>query len=141
MLNLVGAIDEPTQGRIQVGTYDLTSLDQDDQVRYRRESVGFVCQFFNLIPTLTAAENVELVADLTGVDGAMRSHDVLAKVGLDKLPLAFHSDHESEVHSAARAVRDGEQIIALGMNPDGHRAQLHSTASQAERPLERYPSP
>jgi len=84
LLNLVGAIDEPSEGRIEVGGLDLGSLTKDEQVRYRRNSVGFVFQFFNLIPTLTAAENVELVADLTGDRGVERSREVLAKVGLDE---------------------------------------------------------
>ena len=82
LLNLVGAIDNATQGRIEVGGLDLANLSVDDQVRYRRENVGFVFQFFNLIPTLTALENVELVADLTAANGAERAEDVLDKVGL-----------------------------------------------------------
>ncbi len=82
LLNLVGAIDNATEGRIEVGGIDLANLSVDEQVRYRRENVGFVFQFFNLIPTLTAAENVELVADLTADDGADRAAEVLAKVGL-----------------------------------------------------------
>ena len=82
LLNLVGAIDGATRGRIEVGGIDLAQLDVDEQVRYRRENVGFVFQFFNLIPTLTAAENVELVADLTADDGAERAAEVLDKVGL-----------------------------------------------------------
>ena len=82
LLNLVGAIDNATDGRIEVGGIDLASLGVDDQVKYRRENVGFVFQFFNLIPTLTAAENVELVADLTATNGAARAEDVLEQVGL-----------------------------------------------------------
>ncbi len=82
LLNLVGAIDESTKGSIEVDGVELENLDVDGQVKYRRESVGFVFQFFNLIPTLTAAENVELVADLTMSDGADRTVEVLEQVGL-----------------------------------------------------------
>lgn len=82
LLNLVGAIDDATDGRIEVAGTDLANLDVDGKVKFRRESVGFVFQFFNLIPTLTAAENVELVADLTFDNGADRAVDVLEKVGL-----------------------------------------------------------
>jgi len=82
LLNLVGAIDEATRGLIEVGGVDLAGLDVDAQVKFRRENVGFVFQFFNLIPTLTAAENVELVADLTGDRGADRAAAVLEQVGL-----------------------------------------------------------
>ncbi len=82
LLNLVGAIDDATDGRIEVAGANLANLDVDGKVKFRRESVGFVFQFFNLIPTLTAAENVELVADLTFDNGADRATDVLEKVGL-----------------------------------------------------------
>ncbi len=82
LLNLVGAIDDSTRGRIEVGGVDLTNLDVDAQVKYRRENVGFVFQFFNLIPTLTALENVELVADLTDTNGTDRAAAVLEQVGL-----------------------------------------------------------
>jgi len=82
LLNLVGAIDEATSGSIEVAGVDLAGLDVDDQVKFRREKVGFVFQFFNLIPTLTAAENVELVADLTADNGAERATAVLEQVGL-----------------------------------------------------------
>jgi Kef-type K+ transport system membrane component KefB len=74
----------------------------------------------------------EAVTDISPAGGNSR---------LTTLPLAFHSNHDSEVYSATRAVRDGEQIIALGMNPDGDRQQPHSTAGQAEQHLERYPAP
>ncbi len=82
LLNLVGAIDDTSRGRIEVNGFDLAALDVDEKTKFRRESVGFVFQFFNLIPTLTAVENVELVADLTHDDGAERAAKVLAEVGL-----------------------------------------------------------
>ncbi len=83
LLNLVGAIDDATSGHLVVDGHDLTSLDSDEKVEFRRQSVGFVFQFFNLIPTLTAAENVELVAELTLDDGEHRTAEVLDQVGLD----------------------------------------------------------
>lgn len=82
LLNLVGAIDDASSGDIQVAGINLAGLDVDEQVKFRREKVGFVFQFFNLIPTLTAVENVELVADLTSSDGAHRAAAVLEQVGL-----------------------------------------------------------
>jgi len=82
LLNLVGAIDDPTRGELLVNGHNLSALDVDQKVKFRRESVGFVFQFFNLIPTLTAAENVELVADLTLPNGAERAAVVLEQVGL-----------------------------------------------------------
>ena len=68
LLNLVGAIDDASEGMLEVSGIDLVGLDDKDRIGYRRTQVGLVFQFFNLIPTLTAIENVELVADLTGED-------------------------------------------------------------------------
>lgn len=82
LLNLTGAIDEPTRGRVKVDGVDLTELDTDRRVEFRRNEVGFVFQFFNLISTLTALENVELIADLTMKDGWERSRESLDLVGL-----------------------------------------------------------
>lgn len=81
-LNLIGAIEEPTNGRIEVAGVDVSGLDEAGRGDFRRTKVGFVFQFFNLVPTLTAAENVELVAELTGPDATARSHEALAQVGL-----------------------------------------------------------
>jgi putative ABC transport system ATP-binding protein len=82
LLNLIGAIDTPTSGTITVGGVELGSLDETARAAYRRSSVGFVFQFFNLIPTLTAAENVELIAELTDGDGADRAQETMGWVGL-----------------------------------------------------------
>lgn len=82
LLNLIGGIDDPTRGQISVTGIDLAGLDTDGRTEFRRRSVGFVFQFFNLIPTLTALENVELVAQLTGHDGDGRSRTALGDVGL-----------------------------------------------------------
>lgn len=82
LLNLAGALDEASRGVIEIDGVDLTRLDGDERVRFRRTEVGFVFQFFNLIPTLTALENVELVADLTMSDGAGKAKESLDLVGL-----------------------------------------------------------
>ena len=82
LLNLIGAIDTPTTGSIEVGGTELGALDESERTAYRRASVGFVFQFFNLIPTLTAAENVELIAELTDGDGGARATEALGWVGL-----------------------------------------------------------
>ena len=64
LLNLVGGIDSPTSGRIAVDGIELSTQDDRGLTQYRRNYIGFVFQFFNLIPTLTAKENVELAAEL-----------------------------------------------------------------------------
>jgi len=80
ILNLIGGMDTPSSGRVLVDGVDIGTFDDVALTAYRRDKVGFVFQFFNLIPTLTARENVELAAELVprprGVD------DVLDAVGL-----------------------------------------------------------
>ena len=78
LLNLVGGIEQPTAGRVTVAGRDITHLGVDELTDVRRDTVGFVFQFFNLIPTLTARENVALVAELTGAPVSGRVQDVLA---------------------------------------------------------------
>ncbi len=107
LLNLIGSIDQPTSGSVIVEGADLGELDHDARTRFRRRSVGFIFQFFNLIPTLTAQENVELVAELTGKDGAERARDVLAQVGLgdrlDHFPSQLSGGEQQRV-AIARAL-------------------------------------
>jgi putative ABC transport system ATP-binding protein len=64
LLNILGGLDVPTSGRVVYRDEDLTAADDVTLTRYRRRHVGFVFQFYNLLPTLTARENVALVTDL-----------------------------------------------------------------------------
>lgn len=73
LLNLLGGIDRPTAGRIEVDGSNLVDLSDSDLVRYRLERVGFIFQFFNLVPTLTAEENVELPMRLARKQETSRS--------------------------------------------------------------------
>lgn len=66
LLNVISGIDKPDQGRVTVDGLDLTNLSERDATLYRRRNIGFIYQFFNLIPTLTAAENIALVLELNG---------------------------------------------------------------------------
>ena len=87
-LNLLGAIEEPTSGRLEVGRHDISALDEVGRTVYRREEVGFVFQLYNLVPSLTAMENVQLIAEITGPDTEQRSLAALEKVGI-----AERADH------------------------------------------------
>jgi putative ABC transport system ATP-binding protein len=85
LLNLIGGIDRPTAGRVEVDGRNIVDLSDQELVRYRRTGVGFVFQFFNLVPTLTAQENVELPMRLASTPAAQRKErtkELLDLVGL-----------------------------------------------------------
>src|SRR5687767_5478540 len=80
LLNILGGLDTPTSGEVLYLDHNLTTADEHALTMYRRDHVGFVFQFYNLIPALTALENVTLVTEI--VDHPMRPEDALAIVGL-----------------------------------------------------------
>jgi len=87
LLNLLGGIDRPTAGRIEVGGTNIVDYSDADLVKYRRSEVGFVFQFFNLVPTLTAEENVQLpmrLAGKSGKDRDARTKELLKLIDLEK---------------------------------------------------------
>ncbi|MCW5935311.1 MAG: ABC transporter ATP-binding protein [Fimbriimonadia bacterium] len=90
LLNIVGALDTPTSGRVLIDGQDIQNMNESELTRLRRDKIGFVFQFFNLIPTLTAHENVQLAAELVA-----RPRDidqVLAEVGLRERARHFPSE-------------------------------------------------
>ncbi len=87
LLNLLGGIDRPTAGRIEVDETNLVDMTDPELVRYRLQQVGFIFQFFNLVPTLTAEENVELPMRLASKGAsarAKRTKELLDLVGMTK---------------------------------------------------------
>jgi putative ABC transport system ATP-binding protein len=94
LLNLIGAMDTPTTGEIIVEGKALPFLSEGEKAEFRRESVGYVFQFFNLLPTLTVAENVQLPLDLNGIppkQAKERVMDALKSVGIEDLASQFPS--------------------------------------------------
>jgi putative ABC transport system ATP-binding protein len=83
LMNIVGGIETPTGGAVDVAGRDLAGLNDRELTAYRRDEVGFVFQFFNLVPTLTAIENVALVAELVGKD-EQDARAALESVGLSE---------------------------------------------------------
>ncbi len=114
-------MDAPSAGEVVVDGVDLAALDRDGLTDYRRDKVGFVFQFFNLVPTLTAIENVELIAGLTGGDAARRSTESLAAVGLadhlDRFPSQLSGGQQQRV-AIARALAK-ETPVLLCDEPTG----------------------
>jgi putative ABC transport system ATP-binding protein len=115
-LNQVGALERPTSGRIEADGRDLANLDDESRTAYRLSSVGFIFQFFNLIPTLTALENVELIAELTGDQPHERSIRALDEVGLedrmDHFPGELSGGQQQRVSIARGLVKDPPLILA-----------------------------
>ncbi len=105
LLNIVGGLDRPTSGKLFYGDIELTALDDRNLTRYRRREVGFIFQFYNLIPSLTAEENVCLVTDIA--DNPMKPADALALVGLadrrDHYPAQLSGGEQQRV-AVARAI-------------------------------------
>jgi putative ABC transport system ATP-binding protein len=85
LLNLIGVLDKPTKGKIYIDGRDITKLKEKELTRLRRSTVGYVFQFYNLIPVLSAFENVELpmlIAGMPKKEREERAHQLLEKVGL-----------------------------------------------------------
>ena len=85
LLNLISGTDLPDGGTVRIGGVDVTGLTEHERTLFRREHVGFVFQFFNLLPTLTVLENLLLPLELTGArdaEGEARAHELLGRVGL-----------------------------------------------------------
>jgi putative ABC transport system ATP-binding protein len=90
LLNVVGGLDTVSSGEVVINGTDIASYDDPALTRFRRSRIGFVFQFFNLIPTLTARENVQLAAEL--VESPRKVDDVLAEVGLGERGAHFPSE-------------------------------------------------
>jgi putative ABC transport system ATP-binding protein len=112
LLNILGGLDLPTAGRVTYGDQDLTTADEAALTAYRRFHVGFVFQFYNLIPSLTARENVALVTEI--VEHPMAPEDALALVGLghrlDHFPAQLSGGEQQRV-AIARAIAKQPAVL------------------------------
>jgi putative ABC transport system ATP-binding protein len=82
LLGLLAGLDQPTAGAVHLDGQELGGLTEDERARLRRDKIGFVFQSFQLIPTLTARENVQVPLELRGQDGGPRATELLQRVGL-----------------------------------------------------------
>jgi putative ABC transport system ATP-binding protein len=119
LLNLIAGIDKPTSGTIEIGGVDIATLGEGRLADWRAANVGFIFQFYNLIPVLNAFENVELPLLLTGLSGRERRErvaQVLALVGLsdraDHLPSELSGGQQQRVAIARAVVSDPTLIVA-----------------------------
>ncbi|MDQ6717701.1 MAG: ABC transporter ATP-binding protein [Gemmatimonadota bacterium] len=115
LLGLLAGLDRPTSGTVVLEDVDLTALDENARARLRGEKVGFVFQTFQLIPTLTAQENVQVPLELRGSPGAAeRAADLLAQVGLSARAHHFPtqlSGGEQQRVAIARAFANSPRIL------------------------------
>jgi len=125
LLHMVGLLDRPTCGKVFFDGQDISKLSDDDMTKIRRKKVGFVFQQFNLIPLLTALENVELPMSLDGVDtetARKRAENILKKVGLkdrmENRPPEMSGGEQQRV-AIARAMANNPEII-LADEPTGN---------------------
>lgn len=115
-LNLMGGLDRPTEGKVIVDSEVISDYDSRQMTRYRRDKVGVVFQFFNLIPTLTAAENVELALTLRPNRTGLRriSRELLDRVGLaeraDHFPAQLSGGEQQRV-AIARALANRPRVL------------------------------
>lgn len=112
LLNLLGGLDSPTEGTITVDGKDISKLSRDELAEYRASKVGFVFQFYNLIPTLTVLENVALVKEIS--KNALDPKKILEEVGLkdhlNNFPAELSGGEQQRV-SIARAIAKNPKIL------------------------------
>jgi putative ABC transport system ATP-binding protein len=132
LLNLFGALDRPTSGKVEVLGRDLSTLSKGERARLRLETLGFVFQAYNLVPVLTAAENVELILELQGLGASerrKRALEVLGELGLAELaerrPTELSGGQQQRV-AVARAVASRPRLVLADeptANLDGKNAE------------------
>ena len=125
LLNLIGGLDRPTRGTVELLGQSLTAMSEDELSRVRCRRLGFVFQFFNLIPTLNVAENVRLPMALNGVskdDGVRQARSILAELGLagcgSRFPEELSGGEQQRV-AIARALAHKPDVV-LADEPTGN---------------------
>jgi putative ABC transport system ATP-binding protein len=112
LMNIIGGVDKADSGTVKVDNENITDLNDNQLVEYRRLSVGFVFQFYNLVPNLTAAENIELVSNIS--KNPLKIGDVISAVGLtdkvNRFPRELSGGEQQRV-SIARAIVKNPKLL------------------------------
>ncbi|MGB6177689.1 ABC transporter ATP-binding protein [Carnobacterium sp.] len=112
VLNILGGMDQADEGLVKVDGVDITQFNKKELTKYRRDDVGFVFQFYNLVPNLTAKENVELAAEIS--KNALDAEEVLREVGLgerlDNFPAQLSGGEQQRV-AIARALAKQPKLL------------------------------
>ncbi len=125
LLNLIAGIDEPTRGQVMIGGRSISKMSPRERAHYRRDNLGFIFQFFNLIPTLTVLENVSLPSELSGrseAESHTRAAQLIDQVGLSGREADFPdrlSGGEQQRVAIARALVE-EPVLVLADEPTGN---------------------
>lgn len=116
LLNLVGCLDVPTSGSLQVNGIDVTKLGQGERARFRRENIGWVFQQFHLIPHLTALENVMIAQYFHSIEDEDEAREALNRVGvghrLNNLPSQLSGGEQQRVCIARALINEPKVILA-----------------------------
>ena len=125
LLNLIAGIDEPTHGQVMIGGHNISRMSPRERAHYRRDNLGFIFQFFNLIPTLTVIENVSLPSELSGrseAESHARAVQLIDQVGLSGRGADFPdrlSGGEQQRVAIARALVE-DPVLVLADEPTGN---------------------
>ncbi len=114
LLNLIGGMDRPTAGHVWYGSTDLGQLDDDGLTRYRRDRIGFIFQFYNLVPTLTAYENVQVATELSPrpLDPGEALHMVGLSDRADHFPAQLSGGEQQRVAIARALAKRPDLLLA-----------------------------
>jgi putative ABC transport system ATP-binding protein len=116
LLNLIGGMDRPDKGRVIVDEEAISSYTDEDLTLYRRKRIGFIFQFFNLLPNITVFENIRMPLLLNGIDDEAKARSFIQRVGLrgkeGSFPFELSGGQQQRVAIARALVHDPEIILA-----------------------------
>lgn len=112
LLNLIGGMDSPTSGSIIINGEDISKYNENELTQYRADNVGFIFQFYNILPSLTVLENVDLVRDIStnGIDSKVALKAVGLEKHMDKFPTQLSGGEQQRV-SIARAIAKNPKLL------------------------------